>query len=162
MRGRKPIPTVIKIARGNPGQRRLNDREPEPAPAVSIEPPAFLNDDARAEWVDKAPMLERLGLLTEADLDAFAVYCQTFARWKHAEKQLLDHGMVVLSSSNNGYPIISPWLAISNKAQAQATRMLIEFGLTPSARSRVAAAKSPSSKKHNEKKERFFGRPRSA
>jgi hypothetical protein len=30
MRGRKPIPTSIKRARGNPGKHRLNNDEPQP------------------------------------------------------------------------------------------------------------------------------------
>jgi len=154
MRGRKPVPTALKILRGNPGCRRLNDREPEPAEAVNLTPPDWLNEDAKAEWADKAPMLQRLGLLTEADLDAFCLYCQTFARWKEAEKKLLQFGMVVKSNSNNGFPVLSPYLQISNKAQAQATKMLIEFGLTPSSRSRVTVSKK---QKVDKQKERFFG-----
>lgn len=159
MRGRKPVPTEMRVVRGNPGRRPLNDREPEPAPPADLTPPDWLNDDAKSEWADKAPMLQRLGLLTEADLDAFCLYCQTFARWKEAEKKLLQFGMVVKSNSNNGFPIVSPYLAISNKAQQQCTKMLVEFGLTPSSRSRVTVTKTPAA---NKQKERFFGRPRSA
>jgi P27 family predicted phage terminase small subunit len=143
MRGRKPVPTAMKILRGNPGRRPLNAHEPQPQAPVDLTPPAWLPEDARIEWADKAPMLQRLGLLTEADLDAFCLYCQAFARWKAAEKKLLEFGMVIKSSSHNGFPIVSPYLQIASKAQQQATRMLIEFGLTPSSRSRVSFAVKP-------------------
>jgi P27 family predicted phage terminase small subunit len=154
VRGRKPVPTVMKVLRGNPGRRPLNEHEPEPEAPVDLTPPDWLQEDARLEWADKAPMLQRLGLLTEADLDAFCLYCQTFARWKAAEKKLLEFGMVVKSTSHNGFPIVSPYLQIANKAQQQATKMLIEFGLTPSSRSRVTVVK-PS--RVDKQKERFFG-----
>ncbi len=73
MRGRKPVPTALKVVRGNPGKRALNTREAEPAPPATLTPPDWLAEDAKREWADKAPMLHRLGLLTEADLDAFAL-----------------------------------------------------------------------------------------
>lgn len=104
-------------------------------------------------------MLQRLGLLTEADLDTFALYCQTFARWKHATRQLSKYGMVVQHPS--GAIAHSPWLSIANKAQADATKLLVEFGCTPSSRSRVTVSKRPTANQ-DENKERFFGRPRSA
>lgn len=159
MRGRKPVPTELKILRGNPGQRPLNAQEPRPALAASLDPPEFLDDEARREWASKAPMLERLGLLTEADLDTLALYCQTFSRWKQAQRQLARLGMVVQTST--GVIQINPWMSISNKAQSECQRLLIEFGCTPSSRSRVTVAKRPSATP-DEKKERFFGRPRPA
>ena len=73
MKGPNPTPTAIRILRGNPGRRALPKDEPKPEAARSLDPPAWLDDAARAEWIDKAGMLDRLGLLTEADLDAFAV-----------------------------------------------------------------------------------------
>jgi len=142
MRGRKPVPTALKILRGNPGQRRIDlEHEAAPGAALDLTPPAYLSEDARAEWADKSEMLARLGLLTEADLDAFALYCQTFARWKEAEAALLKSGLLIKSGSNNGIPVVNPYLGIATKAQAQCSRMLIEFGLTPSSRARVKVEK---------------------
>jgi P27 family predicted phage terminase small subunit len=39
--------------------------------------------------------------------------------------------------SPSGYPIQNPMLAIANKAQEQCLKILAEFGLTPSSRSRI-------------------------
>jgi phage terminase small subunit len=94
VKGRKPIPTALKIARGNPGQRRISDDEPQPAPACDLSVPEILQGDpgAAAEWARTAPRLQRLGLLTEVDLDALTLYCATFARWKTAEREIQQRG----------------------------------------------------------------------
>lgn len=160
MRGRKPVPTELKILRGNPGQRPLNALEPQPEQAATLDPPDYLDDQGRREWVAKAPMLQRLGLLTEADLDTFGLYCQTFARWKHAQKQIALYGMVHVTEKTGSLQI-SPWLSIANKAQSECQKLLVEFGCTPSSRSRVTVSKRPSANQDADK-ERFFGRNRSA
>ena len=132
MKGRKPIPTALKIARGNPGQRRLPTDEPQPSTVFDLTVPEILAGDpaARAEWETTAPRLHRVGLLTEVDLDALTLYCATFARWKKAERHLRRHGLTVLVGKKKT-PIMSPYLTISMKAQAQCRALLIEFGLTP-------------------------------
>ena len=76
-----------------------------------------------------------LGLVTEVDKAALAGYCQAWARWVEAEEQLTRFGAVIKSPS--GYPIQSPYLPIANKALDQMTRLLVEFGMSPSSRSRV-------------------------
>lgn len=155
MRGRKPVPTVIKIARGNPGQRRLPDDEPQPSADFDLAVPAMIADDpdARGEWEERAPMLHRLGLLTEADRDALLLYCVSFARWKGAEKQLRKYGLLI-TAKGNPYPMISPYLAIANKAQAQCRAILLEFGCTPVSRTRVHLPKKATD---DARRDRFFG-----
>lgn len=73
-RGRKPIPTEIKILEGNPSKRPLNTHEPKPlkkAPPC----PKWLEAEAKKEWRRLAKALEAMGVLTEADMAAFAGYC---------------------------------------------------------------------------------------
>jgi hypothetical protein len=49
MRGRKPLPSNVVKLRGNPGKRRPNDAEPQPA-AKTPPCPACLGEEARKEW----------------------------------------------------------------------------------------------------------------
>jgi P27 family predicted phage terminase small subunit len=135
MRGRKPQPTALKILRGNPGHRPLNRDEPAPPAAHNLAPPTWLEGPAVAEWRRLAPTLHRLGLLTEIDGDALATYCQTWARWQEAEGQIRKFGMVI--KGKHGFPVISPYVAVANRAMAQMKSLLVEFGMTPSARTRV-------------------------
>ena len=142
MRGRKPTPTALKLLRNNPGRRPLNTAEPKP-PAGRTGPPAYLTGAAATEWRRLAPELARLGLLTTIDRDALAAYCQTFARWRDAEAAVKKHGMVL--KGRDGGPVLSPYVTIANRALAQLRGWQTEFGMTPSARSRVStvAAEKP-------------------
>lgn len=136
-RGPAPKPTVLKELQGNPGKRALPAGEPRPgrgrsAPAA----PRWLGEEARAEWRRVARRLWEVGLLTEVDVDALAVYCETFAAWKRAEAVVRSKGEVVRTS--NGNLIQNPYLAIANRAKRDALLMMREFGMTPAARSRVS------------------------
>lgn len=140
MRGRKPIPTKLKILRGNPGKRALPENEPEPKKAKKAPgPPKFLDRAAKQEWRRVAPDLYRLGLLTMADMTSLAAYCQAYSRWVQAEAEIMKHGMLV--KAPNGYPMQSPLLAVANKAMKQMKEFLVEFGMTPSSRARVTVDK---------------------
>jgi len=126
----------LKLVTGNPGKRKLNTHEPKPRVAIP-RCPAHLDDEARREWKRMGRKLARMGLLTEIDHAAFAGYCQSWSRWKQAEEQVRKLGLVVKSPNN--FPIQNPYLPIANKALEQIRQFIVEFGLSPASRSRVAA-----------------------
>ncbi len=134
VRGRKPKPTAIKELEGNPGKRPLNKNEPKPdkkAPRC----PAWLEDEAKKEWKRTGAMLEQLGLLTEMDMAAFAGYCQAYARWKEAEEFITQHGTMIRTP--NGYLQQVPQVSIAQTNLKIMLKFCEQFGLTPSARSRM-------------------------
>ena len=134
--GRRPAPTKLKLLSGNPGKRRLNEREPEPASRLP-EPPDHLSDEAKREWDRVGALLLVVGLVSELDRAALAAYCQAWARWVEAEEALRQYGVVIKSPS--GFPMQSPFLAVANKALEQMRWTLVEFGLTPASRTKVHA-----------------------
>lgn len=134
MRGRKPTPTRMRILRGNPGRRPLNAREPSPVVVVP-EPPTHLAAEALEEWQRIAPLLVEEGLLTNLDRAGLAAYCVAYGRWVEAEEHVRKLGVLV--KSPGGFPIHSPYLSIANRAMEQMHRLLAEFGMSPSSRSRV-------------------------
>ena len=141
MKGRKPTPTKLKIVKGNPGGRPLNKDEPEPEiDDVCPEPPDHLSEDAKSEWQRMAPWLYDIGLLTKIDSAAFEAYCTAYSRWVEAEDKIRKHGLIV--KSPKGYPMQSPYLPIANKALDYMKNFLVEFGMTPSSRTRVTGTKS--------------------
>jgi P27 family predicted phage terminase small subunit len=138
MRGRKPIPTHLKLIRGNPGKRAIRG-EPQPQqPSKVPEPPGFLLPAAKAEWHRLAGELIRLGLLTPLDLRPFAALCQAVGRWEEAERLLAESGTLTVTSSR-GTEMPSPLLRIARDAAATVVRISAEFGLSPSARTRLRA-----------------------
>ncbi len=135
-RGRKPIPTAIKELEGNPGKRALNKKEPKPkrkAPKC----PTWLDNEAKKEWKRTAKQLEQLGILTEVDMAAFAGYCQAYARWKEAEEFISKHGTIVKTPS--GYWQQVPQVSIAQTYLKIMNKFCEQFGLTPSARSRIVS-----------------------
>ena len=139
--GRKPKPTNIKILEGNPGKRPLNEYEPKPlkkAPPC----PKWLELEAKKEWRRLAKTLEAMGILTDADMAAFAGYCQAYARWKEAEERITDRGLVIRTPS--GYPQQVPYISIAQQYLKLMQQFAEQFGLTPAARSRIIAGSGES------------------
>jgi P27 family predicted phage terminase small subunit len=135
MRGRKPKPTVLKIREGNPGKRALNACEPT-LPAGVPDRPAMLTGEAAAEWERVVPLLDEMGLVSRADRAALAAYCTAYARWVHAEEQVAKYGTIV-KSPDKGFPMKSPYLTVADQALETMRKFMVEFGLTPSSRSRI-------------------------
>ncbi|MFA5866902.1 MAG: phage terminase small subunit P27 family [Actinomycetota bacterium] len=141
MKGRKPLPTKLHVINGNPSKLKLKERE-EPKPDTTIPAcPRFLSGPAKWEWKRIVPELVRLGLLTQVDKAALAAYCESWAVWKKATDYLVK-------KKCQTYPIYDefgqvkalkplPQVKIANDALKQLRAFCTEFGLTPSARTRL-------------------------
>jgi P27 family predicted phage terminase small subunit len=133
--GQKPKPTALKKLANNPGGRPLNESEPQPEIPTSVpKPPDYLDGDAKKEWERRAKQLLDLGLLTDIDTTAFETYCMAYGRFAEANREL-KKGMII--KSPNDYPILNPYLSVLRQAVAEMGKFLVEFGMTPSSRSRI-------------------------
>jgi P27 family predicted phage terminase small subunit len=136
MRGRRPVPTRIKILTGNPGKRPLNEHEPRPEPGIPDCPPQ-LGPLAREEWNRLTTELANLGMITALDRSALATYCNAYGLWAEATEAIQKYGTMVKSPT--GYPIQSPYVSIANRQAEIMMRIASEFGFTPASRSRISA-----------------------
>lgn len=137
-RGRKPKPTSLKIVRGNPGRRPLNDKEPK-AP-IGCSPPSWVKGaSAKAAWRRVYPKLEAAGIVTELDSYELGLFCVAEADFIRASKELEKYGDVMECEGKNGKPYfqISPWVTLRKQAEERLHKYATEFGMTPSARTRV-------------------------
>lgn len=138
--GPKPKATVIKKLQGNPGKRKLPENEPIPdSTPKPPKAPRYLCKVGKKEWRRISKELHKMGLLTNIDLVSLGAYCSCFARWLDAMEQISKHGVLIKAQS--GFPMQSPYLQISNKAMIEMRKWLVEFGMTPSSRSRVTVEK---------------------
>ncbi len=146
MRGRKPKPTKLKILAGT-RPARINHAEPVPAP-TRPEIPEHLDALARGEWERLCPILERMGVLTEADGAALTVYCDCYSKWLRARGEVAKRGMLIevtrtieskrgATIETTGQVKANPAVMIEIQMARLMKELLIEFGLTPSARSRI-------------------------
>jgi len=140
MAGRKPIPTRMKILRGNPGKRALPANEPRPTAGIP-KMPSKLSSRARRAWRSIGPELDRMGVLTVADGTALELLCDAYAEWKDARQVVIVDGATYETVSKHGKMTRTrPEVAIAADAWRRIAVMLREFGLTPSSRTKVEAA----------------------
>ena len=146
MKGRKPIPSRIKALRGNVGKREIKPEVQISGPIGAC--PPHLSAQARKEWKRIVPVLEAVGLATAADRAALAAYCQAYGRWVGAEAAL--KGQALVFENDKGQTRQNPLIGIANKALDQMRAFLVEFGMTPSSRTRIAPAAKPPKDKFEE------------
>ena len=154
MKGRKPVPNQLKIMRGNPGRRPINPDVPMPELEIPA-CPEHLSESAKEEWERITVELEALGLVSQIDMAALSIYCTAWGRHVEAEQHLRDEGLMLTGrpkeGEEEGKPYQNPWMGVSNRAIELMQSLLPEFGLSPSARTRITV--TPKSKK----KESLFG-----
>ena len=138
MPGRRPKPTHLKIVSGNPGKRALNKREPKPRREIPS-CPAHLSDTSKVAWGRLVEMLDRLGILTEADALALERLCDCYADILACRELIERDGRTYTTVTAQGDTLIkgNPAVAQLRAADAQFKSYLVEFGLTPAARSKV-------------------------
>lgn len=135
-RGPAPKATALKVLEGNPGKRPLNDHEPVPEPGARC--PEWISPAARAQWIRLAPILENCGALTEADENILAAYCDAFANFIAATKEVnkLDSFIEEGPHGRKLSPIVS--------AQRNYLEVLVKLGtklgLSPSDRTAIKVA----------------------
>lgn len=142
MRGRRPLPLEIKLLAGNPGKRRLNRREPKGRPGIPPCPP-HLTGVARDAWHRLGRRLKALRVITDADAEALELMCSAYGEYRAALAVVARRGRTYATRTANGMIVRKrPEVAIAAEAWWRVKGMLVEFGLTPSSRTRVVAGKS--------------------
>jgi P27 family predicted phage terminase small subunit len=139
-KGRPPVPTQLKILRGNPGKRRLNELEPTP-PQTGVEMPEYLGPVARQRWGRVLPLLQSVRVMTQADIEALARYCDTYEWWLATRAKLQKEGDTYPILNDKGdikYIAQRPEVAIAHKLAAQLHVLEADFGLNPSSRTKLA------------------------
>ena len=72
--GNRPVPTKLRILRGNPGGRKINDQEPTPKRGIPRIPKWLRKYPiAIKEFRREAKILDDMGILTIADAGTLAI-----------------------------------------------------------------------------------------
>ena len=156
MAGRRPKPTVLKLVEGNPGKRAINKKEPKPKREIPS-CPAHMSDAGKVAWGRLSVLLDRMGVLTEADSAALERLCDCYSDILICRESLIADGWTYKTLDAQGNTLIkgNPAATQLRAADAQFKSYLIEFGLTPSARTKVHAA--PDEDKKADPLQEFFG-----
>ncbi len=134
MRGWKPVPTYLKLIRGNPGKRPLNETEPVPEGDLH-EPPKWMSKPQRAGWryaIEHAPA----GLLKRLDRSVLTAWVVAEDLHRKASEMVERHGLLI-KAPNTGLPIQSPYLPVVNRQATIMLKAAEQLGFSPGSRSRV-------------------------
>ena len=138
----KPTPTALRLIKGNPGKRAINKNEPKPTRGVP-KCPAHLDAKAKTAWAKLCKSLDEMGILTLADQYALEVLVSIYARIRDLQKAVKDYGSTTYTTiSTAGEKVVKAYPEVSQleKAESLFRSYLTEFGLTPSARTKVEAS----------------------
>jgi P27 family predicted phage terminase small subunit len=154
-RGPKPTPTKLKVLRGNPGNRPINKSEPQPSADGVVMPP-HLGEVAAAKWAEVLPLLQAVKVMTRADIEALARYCDTYEWWLATRAKLKKEGDTYPILNDKGdvkYIAQRPEVSIAHKLAVQLRQLEQDFGLNPSARTGLHVEEP---KQENEDDARMF------
>ncbi len=141
-RGPPPAPTATLKLRGS-WRGELNKDEPQPPPGRPRCPP-WIDAYGKSAWRQIVPQLEQMGVLSKIDGHALVVLCQTWARWRKAEEFINKHGETYPVKDDAGkvrFLKKFPQVSVAESCAKTLNRFMQEFGLTPSARTRISIPK---------------------
>lgn len=136
-RGKKPKPTQLKVLQGTDRPDRVNSHEPKPDLSIPV-PGDHLSLEAVMEWGRITPELKKLGLITEIDHAALEAYCETYGRWVILCRLMKEPDFKWIEKTSKGTPIQNPVVGMANTCLSLMHKFLVEFGMTPSSRTRVS------------------------
>lgn len=145
----KPLPTHLKLINGRGNGRDSGGRPVKPELGwVRLPPtaPDWLAGEARRMWDDVVAELSRLKLLKPIDAGALSAYCVTWQRFVDASAIVARTGLVLDTEKG---PVKNPAVLIVEAASKELRAWSAEFGLTPSAESRLGKAEAPDGQDDN-------------
>jgi phage terminase small subunit len=114
---RKKLPTQLKIVKGTNRKNRTNPAEPKPESKLPS-CPAWIHPEGKKEWGRLVDEMTKTGVVTGFDYIGLATLCNMWGEY--------------VEGAQTGEPV----------SVAHITQMrlyLVEFGMTPSSRSKVHA-----------------------
>lgn len=130
--GRRPVPTALKILRGETRPSRVNRDEPRPVGQL-VAPPDDLSSEAGAVWRRVLREFGHTGVIRGADGDVMRIYCETVARYERASR-LLDQSGPLVRGARSGELVKNPLHQIVRDNAVLIRSLAGELGLTPAAR----------------------------
>ncbi len=108
-----------------------------------LKPPEHITGLALEEWLRVAHELHGINITTALDLTLLEQYCVMYAQWREMIDQVSQRGAV--QETKTGYSQQSGYFTVAVKLAGEIRKIATEFGLTPSARSRMRISKNEES-----------------
>lgn len=162
--GRKAMPIDLLLIQGNKNrltkseieQRQASENKVKPN-TDKVKPPIWLDAVAKKEFKRLVAELVQVDLISNVDVNALATYCDAYSDYVQCTKIIHEEGLMVeytnKAAETNKVP--HPLLTKKKQLHEQMKSLATEFGLTPSARAKIAIPKKE--EKEPSALERMFG-----
>lgn len=132
-RGIPPKPTALRLIDGD-RKSRINEHEPIPrgVPPVC---PDDVSDEVRTIWDFTVSEMEAMGTAYASDRDTLRCYCEAVVSHRRACAVLAKTSVII--KGLHGGMVRNPALAVQRDTSHTIRAFAQEFGLTPSARTRI-------------------------
>ncbi len=127
---KRPESTALKLLRGESRPSRTNKDEPQPEGELG-KPPAYLPKYQKEVWDEEA---KRFYWAAEAHRGAFEILVRNVAKARKLAKELEDAPAMIQGSRGM---VRNPKSYVQRECEDRAAKMYAEFGLTPSAQTRI-------------------------
>lgn len=145
MAGRKRKPDALKQLAGTAQPCRMNPDAPT-AREGEAEAPEWLSERAAAIFGDLTAIIGGMGIASPDDTAMLAMLASRLEEVETCTAVIEDLGRIYISESKTGTMVRArPEVAMRNEAMRHAQSLLVEFGLSPAARSKVSAVTPPES-----------------
>ncbi len=141
-RGPAPKPTALRLLHGETKPSRVGKREPMPRSALPVMP-EWLPEKVQVVWRRTVDELAHMHIVTAADGDALAVYCQAVVHYEDACRLVNTAGMLI--RGRLGEVVKNPAMQFVRDQGLLIKVMAGQFGLTPAARVGLEAGEAPES-----------------
>lgn len=139
MAGRKRTPDHLKIVQGTAQKCRMNPESPVAATGLAAAP-EWLSSRAAEIFGQISGTLDGMGIASPDDQHALSLLASRIEEVEILTAVIEDQGRTY---EREGLWKSRPEVGQRNEAMRHAQSLLAEFGLTPSARSKVSAGKPP-------------------
>ena len=142
-KGRKPLPNNVHHLHGNRSKKKLNDKEPKPKRVKPVMP-KFDTKTQEEIWSACVDATWGMGVLTQPDGLALRQLVEAIYDFRKAQDILKHYGSTtyeVPHSTRDDVILVKvhPAQGIKERADGRIRAWMSEFGLTPSARSRIVS-----------------------
>jgi P27 family predicted phage terminase small subunit len=132
LRGPAPMPYELRVLRGSATAKRTSSVKP----ARSIPTcPRVLKGESRRVWKRLTAELNAMGLLYGCDLAMLTALAEAWGEFVETSTELNTTGKTF--TTDKGYVAVHPLVGIKNAAAERVVKISREFGLSPSARTRI-------------------------
>ncbi len=142
-KGRKKLPTKIKVMQGTLEKSRTIENEMQVDICINIpKSPEWLSEIGKKEWQKVTKQLYNLKMLHKVDLQLIAAYCNEISLYIETETLLRNKGRIQAFKNSDGtikHAQAVPYQKIAKDSLNAAMKLASQFGLTPVARASISA-----------------------